>query len=250
MILLVVGSPNRPPLGLHVRQRAPDANFGIPNSLRMLRNDRLASTVASYFVVLYRASWIALWCGSMPSTVSVIVANHNYGRFVAEAINSVLAQRASPNEILVIDDASTDESREVLASYERRVRVVYNPVNLGIVGNFRKAVDLTSGDYIAWATPGRSRGMPGRTGLSSGCKARSCRSTGGWPSAAATSPVGRRCSVASAYSCSPTITSGRTRATASAVVPQPRSFGAPPAHDVLPHSGMVNVSTPFRVWTF
>jgi len=44
-------------------------------------------------------------------------------------------------------------------------------------------------------------------------------------------------------------TSGRTKATGSAAAPRRRSSGAPPSYDPMPHSGMANVSTPFRVWT-
>lgn len=84
------------------------------------------------------------------STVSIIIANHNYGHFIAEAIDSVLHQTQQPDEILVIDDGSTDNSRDVLAAYEDRVRLVFNERNLGIVDTFRKAVKLTSGDYIGF----------------------------------------------------------------------------------------------------
>jgi len=101
----------------------------------------------------------------------------------------------------------------------------------------------------ASATPGPSHGTPGRTGSSNASKARSCRSTGAWPFAAVTSPVARPCSAVSRGSCSPTITSGPTKAIASGVAPQPRSSGAPLGDDSVPHSGMVKVSTPFRVWT-
>jgi hypothetical protein len=49
-------------------------------------------------------------------------------------------------------------------------------------------------------------------------------------------------------SCSPTITSDPTKAIASGAEAQPRSSGAPLEPDLMPHSGMVTVSTPFRVW--
>lgn len=94
-----------------------------------------------------------------------------------------------------------------------------------------------------------NRGTPGPTASSNGSKARSCRSTGASPFAAATSPAERPCSAVSRRSCSPTITSGPTKAIASVAAPPPRSSGALPGPDVMPRSGMVNVSTPFRVWT-
>jgi peptidoglycan/xylan/chitin deacetylase (PgdA/CDA1 family) len=82
--------------------------------------------------------------------VSVVIANYNYGRFLEEAVQSVLLQSRPADEIIAIDDASTDESEEVLARIGRlpNVRVVINEQNLGIVDNFNKAISLTSGDYV------------------------------------------------------------------------------------------------------
>jgi GT2 family glycosyltransferase len=83
-------------------------------------------------------------------SVAVIVANYNYGHLLREAIFSLERQSSRPDEILVIDDASTDSaSSVVLAELERKgYRVVRNDVNLGIVSNFKKAVSLTSSDYV------------------------------------------------------------------------------------------------------
>src|SRR4051794_32732033 len=55
--------------------------------------------------------------------LSVVVTNHNYGRFLPQAIESALAQDA---EVIVVDDGSTDESRDVIARYADRVRPVLN----------------------------------------------------------------------------------------------------------------------------
>lgn len=84
------------------------------------------------------------------STVAVIVACYNYRSYVAEAIESVIGQTRTPDEVLVIDDASTDGSDEVIARYADRVRIVRNEHNLGIVDNFNKAVSLTRSDYVAF----------------------------------------------------------------------------------------------------
>ena len=48
---------------------------------------------------------------------SVVIANHNYGEFLPETLETVLAQTYQPIEIVVVDDGSTDDSREVLARY-------------------------------------------------------------------------------------------------------------------------------------
>ncbi|GAB4493270.1 MAG: hypothetical protein Fur0016_29280 [Anaerolineales bacterium] len=84
------------------------------------------------------------------STVSLIIPCYNYGHFAAEAIESALLQTYPPDEILFIDDASSDNSVEVARRYEPRIRVEVNEKNLGVVENFRKAVAITSGDYVVF----------------------------------------------------------------------------------------------------
>ena len=84
------------------------------------------------------------------STVSLIIPCYNYGHLAAEAIESALYQIYPPDEILFIDDASSDRSVEIAKRYEPRIRVEANQKNLGIVENFKKAVNLTTGDYICF----------------------------------------------------------------------------------------------------
>lgn len=89
---------------------------------------------------------------SIPSpshTVAVVVANYNYGRYLREAIQSLEEQFLPPDEVVVIDDASTDDSEIVLAELEAHgYRVVRNTVNLGPVETFRKAISLTRSDLV------------------------------------------------------------------------------------------------------
>jgi hypothetical protein len=53
--------------------------------------------------------------------VSIIITNHNYGRYLAAAIDSALAQTYRPVEVVVVDDGSSDGSRELIAQYGERV---------------------------------------------------------------------------------------------------------------------------------
>jgi GT2 family glycosyltransferase/peptidoglycan/xylan/chitin deacetylase (PgdA/CDA1 family) len=98
---------------------------------------------------LRRVTVTESWMPDRP-TVALIVANYNYGRFIGAALESVLGQTDPPDDLVVVDDASTDESLEVLAPYRDRVRLLVNEHNLGIVENFRRAVAATRTDYIAF----------------------------------------------------------------------------------------------------
>jgi GT2 family glycosyltransferase len=62
----------------------------------------------------------------MKPTVSAVITTFNYARFIPAAIESVLSQTLRPDEIIVVDDGSTDDTAEVVARYaERGVRYVY-----------------------------------------------------------------------------------------------------------------------------
>src|SRR5207302_258642 len=57
-----------------------------------------------------------------PVSVSVVIPTFNCGRLLTEAIDSVLAQRVAPLEIIVVDDGSTDDTHDLLTRYRDRVR--------------------------------------------------------------------------------------------------------------------------------
>lgn len=58
------------------------------------------------------------------ATSAVLMANYNYGRFIADAVSSVLAQTTPPDQVVVVDDGSTDDSLEVLEAFGDAVTVV------------------------------------------------------------------------------------------------------------------------------
>src|SRR5215217_2651799 len=56
--------------------------------------------------------------------VSIVISNYNYGRFLGEAIDSALNQTYPHTEVIVVDDGSTDNSREIIESYGDRIIAV------------------------------------------------------------------------------------------------------------------------------
>jgi glycosyltransferase involved in cell wall biosynthesis len=60
-----------------------------------------------------------------PLLATIVVGNYNYERFLAAAIDSALEQSYAPLEVIVVDDGSTDGSRNIIAGYENRIRAIY-----------------------------------------------------------------------------------------------------------------------------
>ena len=69
---------------------------------------------------------------SAPRT-SIVITNYNYGRFVARCIDSALAQSYPNTEVVVVDDASRDNSREIIQSYGRACSRYYKIATAGKV---------------------------------------------------------------------------------------------------------------------
>jgi glycosyltransferase involved in cell wall biosynthesis len=76
-----------------------------------------------------------------------LIVNYNYGRFIAAAIESALSQTYSSIEVIVVDDGSTDNSREVIAGYDGRVRAIYKQ-NGGQPSATNAAFAASAGDII------------------------------------------------------------------------------------------------------
>ena len=78
--------------------------------------------------------------------VSVIITNYNYGRFLGEAIDSVLAQTHQRVECIVVDDGSTDNSREVIAS--RPMATAIFKQNAGQAKALKTGVEAARGEIV------------------------------------------------------------------------------------------------------
>jgi nucleoside-diphosphate-sugar epimerase/glycosyltransferase involved in cell wall biosynthesis len=85
---------------------------------------------------------------SIPS-VTVCIPVYNCQAYIAQAIESVLSQTFSDFELLIVDNASTDGTMEVIARYtDPRIRLIRNKVNIGLEGNWNKAVTEARGKYV------------------------------------------------------------------------------------------------------
>jgi ADP-heptose:LPS heptosyltransferase/glycosyltransferase involved in cell wall biosynthesis len=89
----------------------------------------------------------------MSCTLSVLIPTYNYGRYLPEAIDSVLSQDFTDFEVLIGDDASTDDSADVIRRYaarDSRIRIQLHSANLGLAANWNWCLQQARGKYIKY----------------------------------------------------------------------------------------------------
>lgn len=85
--------------------------------------------------------------------VSIITPNYNCSRFIAETIESVIAQTYTNWEMIIVDDCSSDGSYEIALEYEKqdsRIKVLKNVKNSGAAVSRNKAIEVSQGEYLAF----------------------------------------------------------------------------------------------------
>lgn len=84
--------------------------------------------------------------------LSVALCTYNGESFLEQQLNSILDQTQQVNEIIVCDDGSSDNTLELLKTYQKKfpnlIKLFANDVALGTIKNFEKAISLTTGDLI------------------------------------------------------------------------------------------------------
>ena len=81
--------------------------------------------------------------------ITVALPVYNGQEFLAQAIDSVLKQTFTDFELLILDNCSTDGTLKIAESFrDPRIRIVSNEKNIGMIGNWNKAVEMALGDYL------------------------------------------------------------------------------------------------------
>jgi glycosyltransferase involved in cell wall biosynthesis len=87
----------------------------------------------------------------MTERVSVLICCYNYGRYLGQCLRSVLGQTRPPDEIIVVDDGSTDDTSELIKQFPE-IKYFYQQ-NAGKPAAFGRAFSLSTGDVICHLDP-------------------------------------------------------------------------------------------------
>ena len=82
--------------------------------------------------------------------ISIIITNYNYSKYLNRSIRSAFVQNYPDEkyEIIVVDDSSTDWSREIIESYGRSVKAIYLDDNVGLAATRNRGIEIAEGRYI------------------------------------------------------------------------------------------------------
>ena len=97
--------------------------------------------------------WASISHNENELKISIALCTYNGARFLPEQLESILKQTRPPDEIVAVDDRSSDDTLQILRDFAGGapfpMRVEANPENLGVTRNFEKAIGLCAGDIIA-----------------------------------------------------------------------------------------------------
>ena len=90
---------------------------------------------------------------SLPELVSITIVTYNSGRYIRRCLESVLGQNYHPLEVIIIDNASTDGTIDLLEAFEDRCLVVYNNENIGFAAAQNQAITCARGEWVLTLNP-------------------------------------------------------------------------------------------------
>lgn len=85
------------------------------------------------------------------TTLTAVLCNYNHGKLIARAIEAMLSQSRPPDQLVIVDDGSTDESRDVIQSWADRsptILFLKNERNLGFHASAARAIAAATGDFL------------------------------------------------------------------------------------------------------
>jgi GT2 family glycosyltransferase len=85
--------------------------------------------------------------------VSVTIVTYNSGRYIKRCLHSVLAQKGPAIEVIVIDNNSTDGTRDILEQFDDRIKIIYNDHNAGFAAAQNQAILLSRGSWVLTLNP-------------------------------------------------------------------------------------------------
>ncbi len=86
-----------------------------------------------------------------PIKLSIVIPTFNREDLIGQTLQSVADQTSKPFEVIVVDNASTDKTSEIVKRYEKfGIKYHRNQTNLGMVGNYNKCIELATGDYVSF----------------------------------------------------------------------------------------------------
>lgn len=81
--------------------------------------------------------------------ISICIPTYNYGQFLGDAIRSVLAQTFADFELIVCDNASTDDTPEIVAKFsDPRLRYLRHRINVPVIYNFNRCLELVNSEFV------------------------------------------------------------------------------------------------------
>ena len=88
-----------------------------------------------------------------PGSVCVTIVTYNSRRYIRRCLESVIDQTGVPLDVVVVDNASEDGTREVLEGFEEVVRVIYNDANLGFAQAQNQAIACSTSEWVLALNP-------------------------------------------------------------------------------------------------
>lgn len=116
------------------------------------RNIRRFFFTFAYTLITFFTPFRRLMPNASLPLISVVLAAYNGARFIEQQVHSILEQDHRQLELIIVDDASSDDTTkrlEQMASQDARIKLHLNEQNVGYIRTFEKGLALAQGDYIA-----------------------------------------------------------------------------------------------------